>query len=176
MKYGFIKGYGQGYVAFSGHFQTYLELVSREWDLWPLWSATERALRRFITGVMVNKYGENWIEELEKEKSHLKAIFDRCREAQTKEKRTFGERASRNLIDFTYPQELFNIIFAEWNTFKDYLGQDKNYWNQRSQLLAKIRNPLAHNRNESLHDYERQIAEGYCKEILDRLKESVQLA
>ncbi len=69
-----------------------------------------------------------------------------------------------------YPQDLFAIIFAEWNTFKAFFGRDKSYWDQRAQLLAKIRNPLAHNRDQAVYDYERQIAEGYCKEILTVLK------
>ena len=83
----------------------------------------------------------------------------------------FGNRASQNLIDFTYPQDLFAIIFAEWNSFKDTFGRDKPYWDQRAQLLSKIRNPLAHNRDESLRAFERQIAEGYCNEILDTLRD-----
>ena len=176
LKYGFIKQDKEsGYKAFSEHFQTYLELISREedWNLWPIWRETEKALRQLIAWIMAKKYGENWVEALEKAKSHLKnAIFDRCREAQVKEERAFGNRASRDLLDFTYPQDLFTLIFAEWNTFKDVLGHDKNYWNQRSQLLAKIRNPLAHNRDEVPYDYELQIAEGYCREILAVIKQT----
>lgn len=174
LKYGFIKRSEQGYVAFSEHFQTYLNLVARDWDLWPVWRETEKALRKFVTKIMMEKYGEGWIEELERVKPHLKkAIFDSCRAAQKKEERAFGSRASGNLIDFTYPQDLFTIIFAEWGTFREYLGHDKNYWSQRAQLLAKIRNPLAHNRDESLYDYERQIVEGYCKEILAVIGQSM---
>ncbi|HXK43942.1 MAG TPA: ATP-binding protein, partial [Anaerolineae bacterium] len=72
---------------------------------------------------------------------------------------------------FTYPRDLFDIIFAEWQIFGDILGKDKNYWDQRAQLLSKIRTPLAHNRNQALYDYERQTAEGYCREILTILEE-----
>ena len=113
---------------------------------------------------MMGQYGEQWIAQLEKAHSNLKLIFDRCREAQQKEGKSFGSRASRNLVDFTYPQDLFAIIFSEWNVFKSTFGKDKNYWDQRSQLLAKIRNPLAHNRDTALYDFERQLVEGYCKE------------
>lgn len=102
----------------------------------------------------------------------LKPIFEKCREAQEKEEKSFGSRASRNLIDFTYPQDLFAIIFSEWNTFKAIFGKDKNYWDQRVQLLAKMRNPLAHNRDEALYDYEKQVADGYCREILTVLQKS----
>lgn len=171
LRYGLICPTDKGeYVAFSGHFQTYLKLIERQSDLWPLWRETEIALRSLITITMLKQYGEQWIERLEKARPNLKPIFEKCRDTQQKEERSFGSRASRNLIDFTYPQDLFAFIFAEWNTFKAIFGKDKSYWDQRAQLLAKIRTPLAHNRDEALYDYERQIAEGYCKEILAILK------
>jgi len=169
LRYGFIKpGEQDTYVAFSGHFQTFLSLVEREvdLDLWPIWRETEIALRHLVTTTMLEKHGERWIEKLEKARPNLKAIFEQCRRAQKKEEKSFGSRASRNLVDFTYPQDLLAVMFAEWNTFKAIFGKDKNYWAQRSDLLARIRNPLAHNRDKALYDYERQIAEGYCKEIL----------
>ncbi len=169
-RYGLIQATEQeNYVAFSAHFQTYLKLIERHSDLWPLWRETEIALRNLVTSKMLELYGEQWIEKLEKKRSNLKNIFERCREAQQKEEKSFGSRASRNLVDFTYPQDLFAIIFAEWNTFKSIFGKDKNYWDQRAQLLSKIRNPLAHNRDQSFYDYERQIAEGYCHEILEKI-------
>jgi hypothetical protein len=171
LRYGLIRSTDSGeYVAFSGHFQTYLRLVERQSDLWPLWRETEIALRSLITTTMLEQYGEQWIEKLEKAHPNLKLIFERCREAQQKEERSFGSRASRNLMDFSYPQDLFAIIFAEWNIFKAIFGKDKSYWDQRAQLLAKIRTPLAHNRDEALYDYERQVAKGYCMEILAILK------
>lgn len=172
LRYGLIKPTEEGiYVAFSPHFQLYLKLVEREVDLWPIWRETELALRNLITSKMLEQYGENWIAKLEKAHPRLKAIFEQCRKAQQREEKSFGSRASGNLIDFTYPQDLFAIIFAEWNTFKSIFKKDKNYWDQRAQLLGKIRNPLAHNRDEILAEYERQQAEGFCKEILAVLQQ-----
>ena len=172
MRYGLIQANGQdSYTTFSPHFYSYLKLVERQVDLWPVWRETELALRKCIVNAMVTQYGEQWIVRLENAHANLKTIFDKCQEAQQKEQKSFGSRASRNLIDFTYPQDLFAIIFSEWNTFKSTFGKDKNYWDQRSQLLAKIRNPLAHNRDTALYDYERQLAEAYCKEILSVLSQ-----
>jgi len=166
-RYGLIKSVeGGNYMAFSGHFHTYLNMIGRQVDLWPLWREAEVALRQLVTKRMVEQYGEEWSDKLSKAKPNLKPILERCREAQQKEEKSFGSRASKNLIDFTYPRDLFDIIFAEWAIFKDVFGKDKTYWDQRAQLLSKIRNPLAHNRDQSLYGYERQIAEGYCKEIL----------
>jgi uncharacterized LabA/DUF88 family protein len=171
LRYGLIKAGPQGvYVGFSEHFHNFLNMVQRDVDLWPLWSDTEKTLRRLITNAVLSHYGELWIAKLEKAHPNVKKIFERCREAQQKEKKSFGSRASDNLIDFTYPQDLFAIIFAEWKIFNAIFGKDKNYWDQRKQLLAKIRTPLAHNRDDALYEYERQIAEGYCKEILNLVK------
>ncbi len=172
LRYGLIKPSDQGvYVAFSLHFQAYLKLIERQIDLWPIWRETEITLRNIITTKMLEQHGEHWIDKVEKARPNLKSIFAACREAQQKEEKSFGGRASRNLIDFAYPQDLFAIIFAEWGAFKSIFGKDKGYWDQRAQLLGKIRNPLAHNRNEALADYERQVAEGYCKEILATLQQ-----
>jgi hypothetical protein len=171
LRYGLIKPTDEGtYVAFSPHFQSYLKLIERQIDLWPLWRETEIALRNVVTTTMLEQYGEHWIDKLEKSRPNLKPIFEKCREAQQKEEKSFGSRASRNLIDFTYPRDLFDIIFAEWNTFKSIFGKDKGYWDGRVQLLAKVRTPLAHNRDESLENYERKQAEGYCEEILKTLQ------
>lgn len=181
--YGLIKPSDHGqYVAYSEHFHAYLEMQERTaefaTDLWPIWRDTEKALRQRITTTMLTNYGERWIERLEKAHPRFRrenpktgepGIFEKCRILQQKDERQFGNRASQNLLDFTYPQDLFAIISAEWNSFKDIFGGDKQYWEQRASLLAKVRNPLAHNRDESLREYERKIAEGYCEEILNKL-------
>ncbi|MCX7914408.1 MAG: hypothetical protein N2511_07475, partial [Thermodesulfovibrionales bacterium] len=63
--------------------------------------------------------------------------------------------------------------FAEWAIFKDVFGKDKGYWDQRAKLLSKVRNPLAHNREHLLYDYEINTAEGYCKEVLANLQQFI---
>ncbi len=176
--YGLIKPTQNGtYVAYSEHFHDYLKLQERATefaaDLWPIWRDAEKALREVITDTMSNAYGVNWIDELGKTRPNLKNIFDDCRKAQQKEEKSFGDRASQNLIDFTYPTHLFEIIRAKglWDDhFRPIFGRDKNYWEERQKLLTKCRNPLAHNRDEVLQPHERTIVEGYCNEILDTLR------
>lgn len=158
------------YTAFSVHFYDYLRVVERQIDLWPLWRETEVSIRNVVNRKMFEKYGDRWIDKLTQSKPNLKSIFEKCREVQQKEEKSFESRVSQSLIDYAYPQDLFAIIFAEWAVFGPTLGKDKNYWNQRAELLAKIRNPLAHNRDLSLHEHERNIAKGYCEEILEILR------
>lgn len=66
--------------------------------------------------------------------------------------------------------DLFALIFSEWEVFKDIFGKDKNYWDERAKMLTKIRNVMAHCRDENLYEDNKIIAEGYCKEILRILK------
>ncbi|MFN3284264.1 MAG: hypothetical protein ACK40Q_08555, partial [Pseudothermotoga sp.] len=90
-KYGLIRTTEQGvFAAFSEHFQTYLKMIGREVDLWPLWRDTEIALRRVITEKIMEKYDKEWVEKLCKMKPNLKPIFDRCKDAQQKEEKSFG--------------------------------------------------------------------------------------
>ena len=172
--YGLIKQTERGtYVAYSEHFHDYLKLYERSTDftadLWSIWRDTEKALREVITITMSNVHGGDWIETLRKGRPNLENIFDECRKAQQKEENSFGDRASQNLIDFTYPADLFTIICAKglWEPyFSRIFGHTPNYWEHCKQLLAKCRNPLAHNRDEILQPHELMIVEGYCEEIL----------
>lgn len=164
---------GDEYHALSHHFQEFLKIINREVDLWPILGETERKLRNIISIALYKHYGENWIEKLEKA-PQLEAIFKKARIDQEKEKNTFGARASTDLLDYTYPMDLFTIISREWGViFKYSFGIDergkkiqKNYWETRISFISKFRNPLAHHRSGIIKDYERQLVEGYCKEIL----------
>jgi hypothetical protein len=172
MRYGLIEPNSDGYYkVFSSHFEDYLRLVGRSIDLWPLWRDTERKLRLVITEIMEIEYGENWALKLEDARPKLKKILGDCRKVQEGEKTKFGGRASTNLLDFTYPMNLYDIIASHWSSFDKILKQDKKYWSDRFGLLAKLRNPMAHIRDEVIQEHERQIAEGYCQEILYNLEE-----
>ena len=100
---------------------------------------------------------------------NLIPVFESCRESQRRESSAFGSRASGNLIDFTYPRDLFSIMFAEWSLFRPVLGKDKAHWDARATLLSKLRNPLAHNRDWMLHEHERKLGEVYCAKLLAAL-------
>ena len=173
--YGLIMPTQNGtYAAYSEHFHDYLKIHERSTeftnDLRAIWSKTENALREIITTTMSSVYGDDWIEELEKTRPNLKKdIFDPCRGRQQNEERIFADRASQNLIDFTYPAHLFLIICAKglWEqNFQPIFGENKNYWDERGKFLTKCRTPLGHNRDNILRPDQRKIFEAYCDEIL----------
>lgn len=144
-------------------------------DLWVIWRKTEKTLRAVLNSLLQNFYGVHWVEQVESADPMLfmdesnKNLFQRCREFQRKEEQIWGGRASRNLLDYTSPSELFALVFSQWHIFQLVFGRDVPYWRQRSELLTKIRAPLAHNREEVISDEERRAAEEYCREILTAL-------
>ncbi len=129
--YGLIKSVNEmPYVAYSDHFHDYLKLHERVTEfvdgLHTIWSKTENALRKVITTTLFGVYGDDWIEELEKTRPNLKQIFDTCRQTQQKEEKSFPDQASSNLIDYTYPADLFRIILGNsiWDPhFQTIFGQ-----------------------------------------------------
>ena len=172
--YGLIKpNEHEIYSAYSEHFHDYLKIHERSTefinDLHAIWSKTENALREIITTTMSKMVGEDWIDQLEKARPNLKQIFDRCRQAKQKEEKLFPDQASQNLIDFTYPADLFTIILARglWEEyFQLIFGENKNYWDERGKFLARCRTPLGHNRDNILRPDQRKTFEAYCDEIL----------
>jgi hypothetical protein len=171
LRYGVIqRAPDRAYRAFSGHFERYLRLISREVDLWPLWTQTERELRSLISLHMVEKYGERWPEKLEKAHPKLKPMLDSGREAQAREQHTFGGRASPNLLDFTYPDDLYQILRTDWNWFRPVFGREAKEWQDAFAVLARVRTPLAHNRDAAVYESDRLKAQGFCREILDKIE------
>ncbi len=144
-------------------------------DLWSLWLEVEKALRTVLASALRDVYGMDWFRRIEYTYPMLgfrdgKNVFQRYRELQQREVQVLGSRAIQSLLDFAYVQELFALIFAEWHTFQPIFGKDWVYWEQRAQLFAMMRNPLAHNREESIFGEKRQLAEDCCQEILNPLR------
>jgi hypothetical protein len=172
------------YRGWSEHFQAYLEKCSREIPLWEIWKTTENTLRDLIESVCYQELGADWLNKLCKRHESVKKIIEGyeleeadgrkrkiegCQDRMLKEQRHFGLSASDRILEYTYPADLWTIIGAEWKTFQDFLGgKNKNtkYWGERFALLAKIRNPIAHNREYVVSEHELTLVQAYCKEIL----------
>lgn len=175
-RYGMIKKdlNHQRYDAWSEHFQLYLEKCSRDKPIWELWSQTEILIRDTIQNICEKSFGNEWTEKLKRRKNALPKLIQDCEERMHKELRSFGSNASEKWLDYTYPNDLWSIISWEWQSFQDlFQGKEqqknKNYWAERFQLLAKIRNPLAHNRTHSVSEYDMTLTQAYCQEIKSRL-------
>jgi AAA+ ATPase superfamily predicted ATPase len=178
----------ENYSSFSGFFNDYLILKSSSVDVWPLWSQVEKDMRDLIKKELFESHGENWevvfrnkfgkeitmpdgskakkIEVLDGSSFSLGLIAERNRSI-----KLFGELASNHLIDYSLPRHMFeDFISKNWPWYEKILGGQKNDWSPVFSLLGKIRNPLAHNNPEFLTDSDKNLAEGYCKKILDKIR------
>ena len=174
LKYGIVSLNTIGkYSTFSEYFNNYLHLKSNSIDIWPLWSEVENEIRSLIKQNLLEKFGEAWEEPYAKQNKQkgAEAFILEKREMQSRNKKSFGDKASDHLVDFTYPMEMFDRYIAlDWNWYSSIFEKQKNDWKPIFEHLGKIRNPLAHNNPNFLSDSDKNIAEGYCKIILEKIK------
>ncbi|MBQ1027982.1 AAA family ATPase [Micromonospora sp. C95] len=166
---GLIRAAGETFQPFSRQFGEYLMLVGRHSDHWQSWIEVESGLRELLETTLSRALGADWPAELCRVRPKLADMLSRCAQMRDREQHTFGQRASTRLLDFTYPRDLYDIVAARWDLFGSVFGHDKRYWNDRFELLAKVRNPMAHNRMLMVTPTERNLFQSYCMEILDML-------
>ena len=190
LKYDIVqnKNEFENYSSFSRFFIDYLILKSNSVDVWPLWSQVEKGMRDLIKKELFESHGENWeevfrnkfgkeitlpdglkakkIEVLDGTPTLLGLIGERNRSI-----KLFGELASNHLIDYSLPRHMYDdFMIKNWPWYEKVLGGQKGDWKSVFSLLGKIRNPLAHNNPEFLTDSDKNLAEGYCKKILDKIR------
>lgn len=171
LKYSLVKStVDESYECFAKFFEYYLSLKSSEIDIWPLWSDVEKELRQTIENRLIEKYGVDWELGFEKEfGDKRKTLMENLRLVREKNKKAFKDKASDSLIDYTYPMDMFNgFISGDWKWYSKIFGikTQSSEWSKKFEHLGKIRNPLAHNNQNFLTDSDRNIATGYCQEIL----------
>ncbi len=179
--YGIITKGIEEYIAFSKHFQGYLNVIHREEKIdietWQLLSRAEKGLRQFALKIFINKFGENWIidypnyySSIPQKKELLTKKISELIKSQERDSLQYGTLAlNLSILDQTYIHQLFDyfILFSWDDIFSKSLPKDKKYWKEAKDLLEKIRNPFAHHKVELLQDWEIVKAETLCKEIIN---------
>jgi len=159
--------------SFSSGFDEYVRFVEGSVEMWPLWRDTERVLREGLERALSQRFGDEWVREVKNARPKLRGLIEGCEQLMAKEQARFGVRASSSLLAYTYPMDLFNLMAADWSALGEpLLGPDKQGWSIKFGVLAKVRTPLAHNREEAVEEGERLQAEGICREILGRVETS----
>ena len=190
LKYDIVnKSDADNYSSFSDFFNDYLYLKSSSVDVWPLWTEVEIEVRNLIKEELLKSYGAEWeigyrkafgrkIESSSGDKQITVDVIDGGKysmgliKERDRSKKIFGDLASQHLIDYTVPSVMFDsFISKNWNWYGAILGKQKNDWKPIFQHLGKIRNPLAHNNPNFLSDSDKNLAEGYCKIILEKIKQ-----
>ena len=159
----------KGYDAFSQDFENFLIMKKREMPIWGLWGETETKLRNIVSIWLFERFGKNWVAKFRK-LQNKEVVITALEEMQRREKNSFPDTYSENLLDFTYPAELFDkFMRVEWNWFKEIFGKDMQHWKPKFDVLARIRNPLAHNKENILKEFEKNQAKAYCEEIITKI-------
>jgi hypothetical protein len=169
LQQGLIRVQDDAYRAFSDHFHEFLALLGREGGHWQSWMAVESGVRDVVESGFQERYGAHWPQELRRVRPKLAPLLDKCEELRGREVRAFGSRGSTRLLDFTYPKDLYDLMASHWDLFGKILGKDKNYWSGRFALMAKVRNPMVHNRMSVVTSMEQRTFQLYCDELLEIL-------
>jgi hypothetical protein len=161
------------YVCFSDYFTELINLKFSDIDYWPLWNQTEKNVREIIKEYISEIFGDNWelsyLKKHEKSEGKLKGI-QKLDEVRSYTKNKFGSLASSNLIDYTFPRDMYDLfISSDWPWFEKVFGESKSEWGKRFNTLAEIRNPIAHNNSEFISPEDLKNAKKYCEIIINRI-------
>jgi hypothetical protein len=110
--------------------------------------------------------GANWMDVLCGRSPAFLARKTNWEAARAKEQRSFGDAYPRRLLDYSYPMELWEVVTLQWQDFRGLFGRDKAYWAERFSVIAKVRNPVAHNRDAVVPAALLTTAQGYCLELM----------
>ena len=166
---------GRTYVCFSDYFtkvfdQDHIESI----DYWPLWTDTEKKIRRLIKTFICENYTADWETEMQAKygiSQDWQNKFDVLLKTRRSSKSIFPN-ASNNLIDYTMSRDMYDVFMSkEWGWFgKVFPGQKKD-WAKIFTYLADIRNPIAHNNREFISQEQIVQATEYCDLIIRTIGE-----
>lgn len=178
LKYGIVKDLklqeeGQvKFIGFSQYFTDYLNLKRSEFPIWDLWSETESSLRELTKEYLKAKYGVDWEQPFLRKNPKKEGAIELLIKTRMKNQKTFGQRASESLVDYTYPADIYNIFMqTDWAWFNQIFKDNNKQWRERFNHLAIVRNPIAHNNKVFITSQQKNLAIDYCNLILDRMKE-----
>ncbi|TLQ42506.1 AAA family ATPase [Streptomyces marianii] len=161
---GIIRPTADGWEGFSENFQEYLGLLERRSDDWSLWQLTETRLRAGLTTALRAAYGDLWLVKL---RECQKRLIEKCESRQERVQRGFRELApDESPLDYAYPQDLLAIIMMHWEQLRPALGHSKDGWQERLELIARVRTPMAHNRRSGTSPLLMERFREYCQDVL----------
>lgn len=158
------------YNSISTHLNEYLRQKEKEFDIWPLWKETEHQVRKLITVYLKEKYGEDWRDAFILANPKKENDILRMEEMRTRNKKNFGNLASDNLVNYTYPLDMWDcFISSDWVWFQRVFSGTKANWREKFLLLSKIRNPIAHSNINFVLPEELSKAKEICYELIEKI-------
>lgn len=166
---------GHSYICFSDYLTIFLSNENlTNVDYWPLWTETEKKIRKLIKVYIKDSFSSDWEKEIMAKYCSSEKwleLFTRLKSTREKDKIIFPN-ASADLVDYTLTRDMYSVFMSrDWNWFgKIFEGQKKD-WAAKFEFLADIRNPMAHNNREFVSREQILIAIEYCNEIVRVISE-----
>lgn len=169
---GLAKESDISYNSISSHLNDYLKQKEVEFDIWAIWNEAEHQVRNLITVHLKEKYGEDWKDNFVETNPKQANNIMKMESMRDENKKRFGDLASYDLIRYTYPLEMWDIfINSDWTWFqKIFNTNNKQDWQTKFSLLAKVRNPIAHSNKDFVLQDTLTKAKEICSEIIEKIK------
>lgn len=111
----------------------------------------EKRLRHIVAQVLQQKYGNNWPIEIREKSDWYRRTFAQLDELRIREQKKFhAETSIFDIMEYSYPGTLKDIILQEWDSFKYLFGNDKALFAKSMNAICSIRTPFAHFRRAEL--------------------------
>jgi len=130
------------------------ELLQNEFHNLPLLEplqCCEKQLRALVVERLQRQYGCNWPEAASEKDEWYRKTFADINDLRKREQMKFhAETSVFDIMEYSYPGTLKDIVCKEWGLFKDILGPDKADFVKSMDAICSIRTPLAHSRRTEL--------------------------
>jgi hypothetical protein len=135
-----------------------------------LWTEAEHQVRNLIKIYLKEKYGDDWRDSFVLANPRKENDIFRLEDMRTRNKKTFGNSASDNLVSYTYPLDMWNcFISSDWTWFQRILSGQQANWREKFSLLGKVRNPIAHSNRDFVIQDEQTKAKTICNELITNI-------
>lgn len=163
------------YACFSNYLtNVFVQEHVYDIDYWPLWTSTEKSVRRLIKCYISESFSADWETELVAkcgESQHWMEAFNKIKDTRSISLKKFPG-ASLDLVDYTFPCDMYNIFMKQdWKWFGNIFSGKNTDWGKKFNFLANIRNPVAHNNREFVSKDDIKTAQDYCNEILRSIQD-----
>ena len=154
----------------SKHFYDYLLQVRRLTPTFPIIGDVEKQLRSLVKQVLEKKHGPSWIDKLKAQNPFYQKTFEELGAIMEKEQRQFQLGNYDDLLEYSYPGTLKDIILYSWPDFQKLLGDSKVEFKTAMDAICVVRNPLAHNRPHLISEEAQVLARRKCEWLLSVLE------
>ena len=164
------------YYAYSRGFMYYLRMKPLDMDTWSLLSASEKKLK-CIFGMVYPKFSEVTLRDIEgPDAEHAKTIiseahretgfrWDPTTEKFLKSARAYLENPS--VLDTIAITFVISRITHNWDRRFARFFNDDSTWKNKLELIAEVRNPVAHMHEASIAEDKMACCKRYMEELME---------